>query len=144
MTRRATVEVFDPPPYGVLWCRMIELSWTELTSRRLECRTPPRSVCVILFFRFHETCLPNRCPAMDYSVYVRCSGNVCLASSWLAMNFHSGSTILAFRHHVTMLTQFVKTEVHFFTPCEYSFSKRNAKLKAHWINHNLSSSELVV
>jgi hypothetical protein len=40
---------------------------------------------------------------MDYSMSVHCSGNVCLASHWLAMDFHSGSTIRAFRCHVTLL-----------------------------------------
>jgi hypothetical protein len=83
--------------------RMIELSWTELTSRRSEYRSPPRTVRVILFFRCHETCLPNRCPAMNYSVSIRCSGNEFLASSWLPIDFCSGSTIPAFRRHVTLL-----------------------------------------
>jgi hypothetical protein len=46
---------------------MTELSWTELISRRPEYRSPPRRVRVILFFRFHKTCLPNRCPTMDYT-----------------------------------------------------------------------------
>jgi hypothetical protein len=84
-------------------CRMIELSWTELIFRRPEYRPPPRTVRVILFFRCHETCLPNHCPAMDYSLSVRCSGNMCLASRWLAMDIHSGSTIPIFRRHVTVL-----------------------------------------
>jgi hypothetical protein len=47
------------------------------------------------------TCLPNHCPVMDYSASIRCSGNVCLASRWLAMDFRSGSTIPSFRRHVT-------------------------------------------
>jgi hypothetical protein len=47
-------------------CRMIELSWTELTSRRSEYTSLPRTVHVILFFRCHEARLPNRWPAMDW------------------------------------------------------------------------------
>jgi hypothetical protein len=78
-------------------CAMIELSWTELTCRRPECRSPPRTVRVILFVHSHETCLPNLCQAMDYSVSIRYSGNVCFVSRWLAMDFRSGSTIPAFR-----------------------------------------------
>jgi hypothetical protein len=78
-------------------CRRIELSWTELSSRWPEYRSLPRTIRVILFFRCHETCLPNRCPAIDYSVSIRCSGNVCLASRWLLIDFRSDSNIPAFR-----------------------------------------------
>jgi hypothetical protein len=39
---------------------------------------------------------------MDYSVSIRCSGNACLASRWLAVDFCSGSIIPAFRRHVTI------------------------------------------
>jgi hypothetical protein len=42
---------------------------------------------------------------MNYSMSVRCSGNVCLASRWLAMDFRSGSTIPAFRRDITTLLQ---------------------------------------
>jgi hypothetical protein len=49
-----------------------------------------------------RNCLPNRCPAMDYSASICCSGNVCLESCWLAMNFLSGSTFPVFRRHVTI------------------------------------------
>jgi hypothetical protein len=83
-------------------CRMIELSWNELTSRRPEYRSPPRTVRIIPFFRFHETCLQNCCPAMNYSMSIRCSGNVCLARCWLAVDLRSGSTIPAVRRHVTI------------------------------------------
>jgi hypothetical protein len=30
----------------------------------------------LLNLRWHQTCLPNRCPAMDYFVSIDCSGNV--------------------------------------------------------------------
>jgi hypothetical protein len=39
---------------------------------------------------------------MDYSVSIRCSGNACLANRLLAMDFRSGTTIPAFRRHVTI------------------------------------------
>jgi hypothetical protein len=74
---------------------MIKLSWTKLTSRHPE-YTLPRTVRVILFLRRHEKFLPNRCPAIDFSVSILCSGKVCLASRWLRVDFCSGSTILAF------------------------------------------------
>jgi hypothetical protein len=35
-----------------------------------------------------------------FSVFNRCSGNVCLATRWLAMDFRFGSTIPAFRRYV--------------------------------------------
>jgi hypothetical protein len=89
-----------PPIHGK--CRMIGLSWTEVPSKRSEYRSPPRTVRAILFFRCHQTCLPNRYPAIDYSMSILCSGNMCLASRWLRMDFRSGSTIPAFRRHVTM------------------------------------------
>jgi hypothetical protein len=39
---------------------------------------------------------------MDYSSAIRCCGNICLVSRWLAMDFRSGSTIPDFRRHVTL------------------------------------------
>jgi hypothetical protein len=42
-----------------------------------------------------ETCLVR-------STSVRCCGNVCLGSRWLAMDVRSASTIQAFRRHVTI------------------------------------------
>jgi hypothetical protein len=83
-------------------CRMIELSWTELASRRPEYRSPLRTVRVILLFICHETCLSNGWLAMHYSVSIRSRGNVCLASRWLATDFRSDSTISAFRRQVTV------------------------------------------
>jgi hypothetical protein len=63
-----------PPPHGI--CQMkdpLRLNWLPgdpNTDHHLE------QYVLFCFFRCHETCLPNR---------------------WLAMNFHSGSTIPAFR-----------------------------------------------
>jgi hypothetical protein len=45
-----------------------ELSWTELTSRRSEYRSPSPTVRVTLCF-------------------IRCHGNVCLARRWIAVGF---------------------------------------------------------
>jgi hypothetical protein len=139
-TCRATVEVFDPT---FTRGSVIPNDWTLLNRTNFQetriYTTTSKSSCYS-DFRCHETCLPNRCPAMDYSVYIRCSGNVCLASRWLAMDFHSGSTILIFRRHDTILTQFIKTVVHLFTPCEFSFPKRNAKLREHWITISVLQS----
>jgi hypothetical protein len=82
--------------------------WTELT--RLKLRGEPNisrhvlqflwcSVFLSLFFATWK-CLPRCCPAMDYSMSIRCAGT-CLASRWLAMEFCFGSTLPAFRSHVT-------------------------------------------
>jgi hypothetical protein len=43
---------------------------------------------------------------MDYSVSIRCSGIMCLASRWLAMHICSGSTILAFWRYVTIYSPY--------------------------------------
>jgi hypothetical protein len=101
-------------------CQRVELSWTELTSRRPEYRSPPRTFHVILPFRCQEMCLPNLCSAIDYSVSICCGGNVYLLSRWLAMDFRSDSTIPAFKQCllnrclamvivVTILTKVVKS-----------------------------------
>jgi hypothetical protein len=52
-------------------------------------------------FVYTKRALPNCCPAITYSMSISCSGNVCLASRWLAMDFRFDSTILAFRRHDT-------------------------------------------
>jgi hypothetical protein len=74
--------------------------WTQITSWRPEYtgRSQPRTIRVILFFRRLEMCLPKGCPAMDYSVLLVAAGT-CV---WLAINSSSGSTIPAFRRHVTV------------------------------------------
>jgi hypothetical protein len=101
-----------PPPHGI---RQLSFEWlleftNELSFYNLgqtDGRPPPRTFSVLLccylcFVRSYETCLASRCPVMDYTVSVCCSENVCLASRWLAMDFRSGSTIPAFRRHVTI------------------------------------------
>jgi hypothetical protein len=45
---------------------VIELSWSHLTSRRTEYRSPSPTVCVFCF--------------------IRCHRNLCLASRWLTMD----------------------------------------------------------
>jgi hypothetical protein len=58
-------------------CPMIELSWTELSSRRTEYVTMPYSSSVILFVSIATgTCSPKRSPAMDYFAAFRCSWNM--------------------------------------------------------------------
>jgi hypothetical protein len=70
----------DDGPTNSLTNPLID-EWTLFYNKeRTDERSPPRTVLVILFFHCHETCLPNRCPAMDYFVSIRCSGNLYLAS----------------------------------------------------------------
>jgi hypothetical protein len=48
-------------------------------------------------------CHGNRTVAYQWtSASVRCCGNVCFASRWLATDFRFGSTIPTFRRHVTI------------------------------------------
>jgi hypothetical protein len=53
-------------------------------------------------------CFPNRCPAMDISVCIRCSGKVCWERLWLAMDLRSGSIIPTFRRHVTIWVSWLR------------------------------------
>jgi hypothetical protein len=50
--------------------------------------------------------LASRCLALDYSLSIRCSTNVCFVSLWLAIDFRSGSTISAFRRHVILCLEY--------------------------------------
>jgi hypothetical protein len=52
----------------------IELTWTEVTSRRTEYRSPCLTVPLLFcLFLATGTCLPNCFPAMDYSAAICCS-----------------------------------------------------------------------
>jgi hypothetical protein len=59
------------------------VNWTELnflfvTSRRTDYKSPSRTFRLLLRpFVAAETCLPSRCPALGYSVSIRCRGNLC-------------------------------------------------------------------
>jgi hypothetical protein len=64
--------------------------WTDLTSRRTECKSPCLTVPAILFlcsFVASGMCSPNRCSAMDYSSLL--SQKRVLAGRWLAMDVMS-------------------------------------------------------
>jgi hypothetical protein len=98
---------------GGIWPRlhtwMNELS-SYINSVRTEyaskspCLTFPLLFRFSAFIHFHGTCLLNRCPAMDYSEAIRCRGNTSLTNRWLKMYFLCGSTIPAFRRHVTIFS----------------------------------------
>jgi hypothetical protein len=81
---------------------VIALSWTELTSRRTEYRSPSPTVRVFLFYPlpreyvFGEQLSRNDLPRLFVVA------GTCLASRCLATDFHSHSTIPAFRRHVTL------------------------------------------
>jgi hypothetical protein len=57
-----------------------QMNWINslITSRRTEYKSPCHTVILLLFCLFvaTETCLQNRCPAMDYSASIHCRGNV--------------------------------------------------------------------
>jgi hypothetical protein len=111
---RATVEVFDPAStrdihgkclllalfHGncLLFARihgiylLIPLTWKARSA-------PNRSPRIRISL---DNALASRCLAMDYSVSIRCRGDVCLTSRWITIDFRSGSTIPAFRLHVIM------------------------------------------
>jgi hypothetical protein len=84
------------------------LSFTVAAGPRQ--RTEYKSPCLTVLLLFCFSCvysLPRerayRSVAQQWtSMSVRCYGNVCLASRWLAMDFCSGSTIPAFRCRVTI------------------------------------------
>jgi hypothetical protein len=71
---------------------LITLTWK---GRSVSSRSPRIYISI-------ETVPASRCLAMDYSVTIRFSGNVFLVSRWMTMDFGSGSSIPAFRCHVTM------------------------------------------
>jgi hypothetical protein len=92
-----------PPPHGC-WTVADLLMWSARVEPNISHHVLQflcYSVSVYLFVAT-GTCLPNRCQAMDYSAAIRCSGNMCLASHWLTLEFRSGSTIPAFRRHITI------------------------------------------
>jgi hypothetical protein len=85
-TRRVTVEVFDPAS-----TRSLPRSSLYGSSYRLPVTTEN--------VRCHGNVLTEQ---LASNGLFRCCGNLCLASCWLAMDFRSGSTIPAFRRHVTI------------------------------------------
>jgi hypothetical protein len=66
------------PPHGI--CRMIELSWTELTSRPTEYISQylelPLLFCFSVLTLAAVTCLLNCYTEMDYSAAIHCRGNM--------------------------------------------------------------------
>jgi hypothetical protein len=86
------------------WTLVYISGWTEE-------RPPPATVHLLLCLLFGAgTCLPNRCPAMDYSVSVRCLRNV--FTEPLFRNGHIRRYMIKaywIKHHTVEATQYEDT-----------------------------------
>jgi hypothetical protein len=93
-TRRAMVEVFDTTS-----TRDDDAKWLNFPELNKLPGEPNISQHVLQFLRYSSasvatgTCLPNRCPAMDYSVATRCSAN--MVTEPLPSNCHIRHNMLA-------------------------------------------------
>jgi hypothetical protein len=77
MTRRVTVEVFDPASTREIISPRNRVA-SFYNFGRTEERSPPRTFRLLLrLFVVTGTCLPNRCLAMEYSTCIRYYINVC-------------------------------------------------------------------
>jgi hypothetical protein len=85
------------------------LSWTELTSRWTKyeslCLTVPLLLCFSVFNHRCRNVLNELLPRKWIFPCSSVAWGTCLPNRCLGMNFLSGSTLLAFRRHVTVFSK---------------------------------------
>jgi hypothetical protein len=97
-----------PPEWSIelpYECRMIELFWTESSSRRTEYKSPCLTVRVILFSCVSPLPRESAYRTVAQQWIIPClfvAARTCFTIRWLAMDFRCGSKIAAFKSHVTI------------------------------------------